>query len=235
MAADVLVVPARCNGPRASGNGGWTAGALAQRLDHDGPVTVRLMLPPPLETDLDVVRDGDGVRLEREGTAVATAAPGSLPSPPPARRPVSLAEATDASTHYAGHRRHPFPTCLSCGPERAEGDGLRIFPGRLPDGRVAAPWHAHDVDVPLTWAALDCVGGWSSDIEHRPMVLGQMSAEIVRLPTAGETYVVVGEEVAVEGRKARTRSELLDDHGHLLARAEHVWIQVDPEIFNSLE
>ena len=57
----------------------------------------------------------------------------------------------------------------------------------------------------------------------------------MRLPTAGETYVVVGEEVAVEGRKARTRSELLDDHGHLLARAEHVWIQVDPEVFNSLD
>ena len=232
--ADQLVVPARCNGPRASGNGGWTAGALAQRLDHDGPVTVRLMLPPPLETDLDVVPDGSGVRLERDGTAVATAVPGSLPSPAAAHRPVSLAEATEVSTHYPGHRRHPFPTCLSCGPERAEGDGLRIFPGRLPDGRVAAPWHAHDVDVPLTWAALDCVGGWSSDIEHRPMVLGQMTAEVVRLPTAGEHYVVVGEEVEAEGRKARTRSELLDDHGHLLARAEHVWIQVDPEVFNSL-
>lgn len=229
----VLVVPARCNGPRASGNGGWTAGALAQRLDHDGPVTVRLMLPPPLETDLDVVRDGAGVRLERDGAAVATAAPGGLAAPD-ARPPASLAEATEAATRYPGHRRHPFPTCLSCGPARAEGDGLRIFPGRLGDGRVAAPWHAHDVDVPLTWAALDCVGGWASDIENRPMVLGQMTGELLRLPTAGATHVVVGDEVEREGRKARTRSELLDGHGHLLARAEHVWIQVDPEVFNSL-
>ena len=137
-AGEVLVVPARCNGPRASGNGGWTAGALAQRLDHDGPVTVRLMLPPPLETDLDVVRDGSGVRLERDGAAVATAVPGSLPSPAAARRPVSLAEATEVSTHYPGHRRHPFPTCLSCGPERAEGDRAGPRPGPGP-GRVPRP------------------------------------------------------------------------------------------------
>ena len=40
---------------------------------------------------------------------------------------------------YVGHRRHNFPSCFVCGPERAPGDGLRDFPG---DGRrqVAATW-----------------------------------------------------------------------------------------------
>ena len=45
---------------------------------------------------------------------------------------------------YAGLRSHPFPTCFSCGTGRADGDGLRIFPGRVADqtgaARVAATW-----------------------------------------------------------------------------------------------
>ncbi len=232
-----LSVPSRCNGPRSSGNGGWTAGALAQLLADqvDGPVAVRLMLPPPLETELSVTPTGDGLELDRDGATVATAGPGQLREHPDAERhPVDLTTAREASASYPGFTSHPFPTCLSCGPEREEGDGLRIFPGRLPDGRVAAPWHAHTVDVPTTWAALDCVGGWSSDIENRPMVLGQMTAELLRLPTSGETYVVVGTEVERQGRKALTRSELYDAEGDLVAHADHVWIEVDPEVFNSL-
>ena len=46
-------------------------------------------------------------------------------------------EAVAASATYPGFSAHPFPTCFVCGPERAEGDGLRLFPGRLPDGRTA--------------------------------------------------------------------------------------------------
>lgn len=235
-----LVVPSACNGPRASGNGGWTAGALAlqqaARLGTDGPIRVRLMLPPPLETPMSVVEDGDGLRLDHAGATVATSAPGAMRLAPAGDwHPVDVQTATEASRHYLGFGAHPFPTCLACGPERDEGDGLRIFPGRLPDRRVAAPWLAHAVDVPTTWAALDCVGGWSSDIDDRPMVLGQMTAEVLREPEVGATYVVVGTEVEVDGRKTRTRSELYDAEGDLLAHAEHVWIEVDPEVFNSLE
>ncbi len=234
-----LVVPATCNGPRSSGNGGWTAGALAQRLADgvgvDGPITVRLMLPPPLETPMVVAMDGDGARLEHEGATVATATRGTMRAAPAGDwHPVDVETATEVSTTYAGFRRHPFPTCLACGPDRAEGDGLRIFPGRLPDGRVAAPWRAHQVDVPTTWAALDCVGGWSADIENRARVLGQMTAELLRPPTPGTTYVVLGTEVEIAGRKALTRSELYDATGDLLAHADHVWIEVDPEVFNAL-
>ncbi len=95
-------------------------------------------------------------------------------------------------------------------------------------------WRAHEVDLPTTWAALDCVGGWSSDIDERPMVLGQITAEVLRLPEAGASYVVVGIEVGIEGRKARTSSALYDEAGDLLAHAEHVWFEVDPAVFNTL-
>ena len=231
-----LLVPTRCNGPDASGNGGWTAGALAEHAPGPGPVVVRLMAPPPLETALQVEVDGDGARLEHRGRTVATAVAGASMTARPMGdwHPVSLEAAAEASASYLGFARHPFPRCFSCGPERAEGDGLRIFPGRLPDGRVAAVWHAAEVDVPVTWAALDCVGGWSSDIDERPMVLGQMTAELVRSPQVGESYVVVGTEVEVDGRKTRTRSEMYDAEGDLVAHADHVWIEVDPAVFNTL-
>ena len=32
-----LIVPSRFCGPPSSGNGGWTAGALATLIDHDCP------------------------------------------------------------------------------------------------------------------------------------------------------------------------------------------------------
>lgn len=235
-----LVVPARCNGPRASGNGGWTAGALAEHVSgHRAatPVTVRLMVPPALETPMDVVVEGETARLTHEGREVAEASRGAAvmtARPMGDWHPVTLPDARAAATTYRGLKKHPFPSCFSCGPERAEGDGLRIFPGRLPDGRVAAPWHVHEVDVPTTWAALDCVGGWSSDIDERPMVLGQITAEVLRTPEPGATYVVVGTELEVDGRKTRTRSEMFDEEGDLLAHADHVWIEVDPDVFNAL-
>jgi hypothetical protein len=235
-----LTVPARYNGPATSGNGGWTAGALSVHVagsSPGSPVTVRLVSPPPLDTPMDVVPEADGVLLRHGSRDVAMAAPGAAVAtvrPLGDRQSVPLDEAVLASAGYRGFDRHPFPGCFSCGPERAEGDGLRIFPGRLDDNRVAAPWHAHDVDVPTVWAALDCVGGWTSDMDRRPMVLGQMTAEVLRLPQAGARYVVVGTAIGVEGRKTRTRSELYDVEGDLLAHADHVWIEVDPDVFNAL-
>ena len=81
---------------------------------------------------------------------------------------------------------HPFPTCFACGTGREEGDGLRIFPGRVGDGDGADP-DRRDLDaapergrglahvrrrppahasLAVTWAALDCVGGWAGDLER---------------------------------------------------------------------
>jgi hypothetical protein len=66
-----LRIPARFNGPPQSANGGWFAGAIAEHLAPGLPgpgapspaVTVRLSAPPPLEVDLSMEPDGEGVRL----------------------------------------------------------------------------------------------------------------------------------------------------------------------------
>src|SRR5690606_11611752 len=61
-----IVVPQRFRGPPSSGNGGWTAGAIAcatvPGTDNAAPwpaVTVSLHLPPPLDTELTVTREDD--------------------------------------------------------------------------------------------------------------------------------------------------------------------------------
>ena len=229
-----LTIPARFNGPASSGNGGWTAGALAQASGLPSPVTVRLRRPPPLERELDVVPDGEGFELREGDEVVARAGPADDAAwAPPA--PVDLATARAAETTFAGHRSHPFPRCFSCGPARD--DGLAIFPGPVGEGRVAASWTPRpgDVDVPVTWAALDCVSAWSSDLEHRPLVLAQMTAVVGSPPQAGTPYVVVGVTTSIEGRKTWTASAMYDEHGALLAQARHLWIAIDPAVVRQLQ
>jgi hypothetical protein len=213
-----VIVAARYNGPPTSGNGGYTAGLLAA---HVAPgraadyVTVTLRQPPPLETPLDVTPDGsllDGERL------IATTAPGVRPTAPEWGDPSEAAE-------YAGFTDHPFPTCYVCGPLRP--DGLRIFPGRLPDGRTAARWTIpDDVGDVTVWAALDCPGGWAIIAPGRPYVLGRITVAVDELPSPGEEFVIIGECTGTDGRKGFVRSGLFDADRRLLAAAEATWIAV---------
>lgn len=237
-----LTVPARFNGPASSGNGGWTAGALAEAasgLGLESPVTVRLRTPPPLEEPLDVVRTADVVELRRGDHVVAEAASAvDLTWSPPAA--VDLPEARQAEGRFPGRRSHPFPRCFSCG--TARDDGLGIHPGAVGGGRVAATWvpnadlaRAGEVTPPVTWAALDCVSAWSSDLEDRPLVLARMTAEVSSPPQAGTPYVVVGTTVAVDGRKTWTASALYDEAGSLVAQAQHLWIAISADVVRQLQ
>ena len=226
-----LVVERRFRGPERSGNGGYTSGLLAGAL---GTVvtTVTLRRPPPLETPLDVRPDGGGAWLLHGDALVATAAPGELTRPAP--EPVPYDVAVNATESYGGFVKHPFPGCYTCGPDRDVGDGLRIFPGPVREDGVAAPWVPTEVSRPTVWAALDCPGGWSFDLTGRPMVLGRMTAAITAVPAVGEECVVVGHAHGLDGRKGQTSSALYGSDGALLARAEQVWIAVDPEAINAL-
>lgn len=227
-----LTIPARFRGPARSGNGGWSAGALAAHLAADGAVVeVRLRRPPPLETALQV-SPGDGWTLARHGDDVvlqARAVPDALT--PVAPVDVDAARAAEAS--YAGLASHPFPTCFTCGTGREPGDGLRIFSGPVGVGRSAATWTpGPDVDGPVTWAALDCPGAWAAGVDERPMVLGSMTARLDALPVAGDEHVVVGELRGTEGRKVRTATSAYAPDGRLVGTAEAVWVLVDPAAFN---
>ena len=233
---ETLLVPARFNGPASSGNGGWTSGALAERatlLGLDEPVRVQLRRPPPLDRPLDVIRTGEVVEL-RDGDAVVAVAEhdaGTRWTPPGA---VDPATARAAESSFPGHRSHPFPRCFSCGPDRD--DGLRIFPGRVDEDRVAATWTPDEpAGTAVTWAALDCVSAWSSDLEDRPLVLASMAARIGSPPQAGTAYVVVGTTVRIEGRKTWTASALYGGDGLLVAEAQHLWIAIDPAVVRQLQ
>lgn len=221
-----LTVQSRFRGPTTSGNGGYVAGLLAARAG-DGPVTVTLRTPPPLETPLSVVDSGSEVSLLDGPTLVAVAAPGGPQGDLVAVEPVAISEVAAISERYPGFSAHPFPECFVCGPARSAGDGLRLFPGRVGDGRTACLWSV-EADVAgapeFVWAALDCPGGWSAPIEGRPMVLGRITAQVSDVPVAGETCLVMGSLVGTEGRKTWTDSTVYGDGGRVLGRARSTWI-----------
>ncbi|MSW70000.1 MAG: hypothetical protein F2829_08090 [Actinobacteria bacterium] len=252
-----LIVPRRFCGPPDSGNGGWTAGALAALDDTDAPddhaghwpaIEVSLRRPPPLDTPLHVEVEGAVATASVDGAPVATAhrVDRALTEVAPVGPDVAAA----AESAYPGLAFHPFPTCFVCGTDREEGDGLRIFPGRVgagPDGNLTAAtwtphpslhedWHTYADEVPrasvaATWAALDCIGGWAGDLSERLMVLGRMTARVDALPVIGEAHVVVGEGRGQDGRKTFTAATLYDADGRVVASAEHTWIAVDPAMF----
>ncbi len=251
-----LIVPQRFCGPPDSGNGGWTAGALAALDSTDSPddrsgswpaIEVSLRQPPPLDTPMQVTDEGGMVTASSGGTVVATAHRAGRELA--AVAPVDRATAAAAEASYVGHAFHPFPTCFVCGTAREESDGLRIFPGQVgtePGERIAATWTPHPslaedwhtyateerrVSVAATWAALDCIGGWAGDLGERLMVLGRMTAKVDALPVVGEPHVVVGEGRGRDGRKTFTASTLYDADGRAVATAEHIWIAVDPAAF----
>jgi hypothetical protein len=234
------VIDSRFRGPARSGNGGYTAGALAavagELTEGAWPATaVRLQLPPPLDVPMDVILQGDVVVATHDGQVVAQASAGADPD---AVEPVPVEEARAAEATYPGLATHPFPTCFTCGTGREPGDGLRIFPGVVTelDGRprVAATWTPHPSagGVPVVWAALDCAGAWAADVGERPMVLGSITARVYALPLVGVEHVVVGHDRGREGRKNFTATSIYDPSGQLVAAAEHVWITVDPAVFN---
>jgi acyl-coenzyme A thioesterase PaaI-like protein len=241
-AHDILRIEPRFRGPARSGNGGYVTGLVGTALaaaSADGTVPqVRLRVPPPLKVDLDLEVTTEGAQLTGPDGPIAAAIPvGSSTLGDATVDPVGHDEARAAEASYRGLAGHPFPTCFVCGPENAE--GLQLRPGPIGDGRTACTWTpgsdllAADelVDATYLWAALDCPGGWTIDLENRPSVLGQLTASIDARPPAGEACVVMGRLLAEDGRKTTTATTLYDADGRVLARAQQVWITVDPAKF----
>lgn len=229
------------NGPNNSANGGYVAGLIGARMTGGSPAatTVDLRKPPPLETDLEWVVDGARTDLRHQDVTVASGRAGELDPRDPLVAPVDTAAARAARDAYEGYEDHPFPRCFTCGSARAQGDGLRLFSGPLPDGRMACPWTPHerfgDADgllaPPYMWAALDCPGGWAAHIKAKPMVLARMTASLYRRPRVGEECVAVGALRGVERRKNLTATALYGEDGELLGRADQIWIAIDIEDF----
>jgi hypothetical protein len=217
-----ILIERRFRGPLTSANGGYAAGLLAAHVDAPA-VQVTLRLPPPLERPLRVERSDAGLVLVDGDAVVAEAQPAELELDPPNVTPEEA---------EAGRQRHVrlgnevFLECFSCG-VRPDGDGLEIHAGPIPgrDGVHATPWTAHDVDEPVVWAAIDCVGAYAVGAPGRgDSVLGRMTARVERLPQEGERCVVVGWPLGEEGRKLYAGTALLGADGERVAVARQTWI-----------
>lgn len=212
-------IAGRFNGPEGSANGGIACGRLASYVGASA-VEVTLRKPPPLDRDLRVDASGGTARLYDGDVLVAEAVPTELDLEVP--EPVSLERAREAEPTYAGLVDHPFLTCFACGPGRSDGLGLR--PGMVGEGRAACTWTPADEDPVMVWAALDCPGGWASDLPGRPMVLGRMALQQPGRVMPGEPHVVSAWTVDVDGRKTRTGTALHGPDGALVAVARATWI-----------
>jgi hypothetical protein len=221
-----VTVPARFNGPPASGNGGYSCGVVAATLD--GPAAVSLRRPVPLDQALAVRDEGDGKVCAFTGEElIVEAVPagplrkwdGGLPG---------LAEARAAHDRYAAPADGEFGHCFVCG--RSRHDGFEIFTGPVAGSDlVASPWTppgwAADDDGTVlpefVWAALDCPGyfalhGAGTTIAY----LARQQVEILAPVRAGVEYVVVGRPLEHAGRKGVAATAVLNAEGTVLAHAE---------------
>ena len=234
-----LVISSRFCGPPGSGNGGYVCGRIAAYLD--GPVTVTLRRPPPLDRPMAVERDDEGaVRIHDHGTPIAeaTCSPGSPAVELPGT--VSMAEARMAVGRSRYYTDPVFPGCFVCGTGRPPGDGLRIFPGPLAGRPLwAAPWTPDPsvagadgrVRPEVVWAALDCPSGIAA------AEAASLTRDTVRparpddgqpggLPVAGDQCRVIAWPGGRDGRKLTAGSALLGPGGEVLAAARAVWLTV---------
>jgi hypothetical protein len=226
-----LTVAARFRGPPNSSNGGYFAGLVAASVGHT--VTVRLLKPPPLDTELSVIERPDGARQVMHGEEpIGEARPAALaldtrPAP-------DYLEAVEASRRYAGFRYHRFPSCFVCGTSRTRGDGMRVFAGPIPErGVVAAPWVPDasldggegKVRPEFVSAALDCPGYYAVAPDDRMMLLAEFTAHVDRLVYVGEPCTLVGWQIGADGRKHEAGTALFDGRGELCGKARALWIE----------
>lgn len=232
MAIEQICIERRFRGPPDSGNGGYVAGLLAKALGGSR-VEVTLRAPPPLETALRIVMTDDAAELFDREMRIVTVTRAEVELEVP--EPPSLDLAREAEARFAGFKHHHFPGCFVCGPDRAVGDGLRIFPGAIGDaeGSVAGLWHpdgsvadGEDVAIEHVWAALDCAGYFALRNRAGIALLGRIAAQVERRPSIGGPTIVSGWSIASEGRKHRVGTALHRPDGTMLAKAVATWVTI---------
>jgi hypothetical protein len=232
-------VAGRFAGPDGIGNGGYCCGLFAGLVE--GPATVKLLRPVPLERSFEAREGRDSViEIRHAGETIAEVAESApLTGLEPPVRP-TVAEAALAARQSAfDSPAHPFPRCFVCGPDHS--NGLGLHPGFVsPDHRVqAAPFVPPEDDsgpdgataTEIVWAALDCPSFPGRLLgKEVPYLLGSMSTEILAPVPTGEACVAVGWELAQEGRKLECASTILSSAGEILARCRTLWIALRPKL-----
>ncbi|MBR0693419.1 hypothetical protein JQ553_09345 [Bradyrhizobium lablabi] len=242
-----MTIARRFRGPPNSGNGGYVCGMLARHIPGAAEVTLRA--PPPLETELDVVALGADQWELRQGTAtIAIGRAITFDMSRLERATYAAAVEAEKRTPVKPHE-HLLPMCFVCGPDRAPGDGLRLFAGplvRQDDSVVfAVPWTpdpslaaADGLVAPeFVWSALDCPTGYVCTYDREtggfnglPILLGRLSARIERRPRPSERCVVTSWQTGSEGRRLIAEAALFGEEENLLAVGRATWIVVDRQV-----
>ena len=226
-----LNIPARFNGPPTSGNGGYSCGVLAAFVD--GPARVRLLVPPPLDTELQVTVHEDGrVDMFDDETLVGTGTPCQLALEVPAAP--TLEQAQKAREGYACYHDHVFDTCFVCGPGRPAHDGLELFPGPVDNWQlIACSWQPSPdlldeqglIRHEILWSALDCPGYFAAMGENiRPAVLGELDGELLEPVAGSDPLVVYAWPMGEDGRKLYAGTAIARPDGTVVARSRSTWI-----------
>ncbi len=242
-----ITVPARFRGPPESGNGGYVAGAIAERvralsgLADDAAIEVTLRAPTPLDQPMQL-HAGEVAHLMAGETLIAEATPASLelqiPQPPTFEAALAARDGSPAFIRNInpllpdGTGFHPI--CFCCGADVAANEGLHVYAAPV-DGftGVAAAWRPPtaftDADgylpEPILWAALDCPGQfayYASGI--RTGMLGRMTGRILRAVAAEQNLRVIGWCLEVERSKHFAGTALFDQAGSLCGYSRQVWI-----------
>ena len=127
------------------------------------------------------------------------------------------------------------PAASSAAPSAAAGDGLRLFPGAIGDGRDAGRFELGSRSLAARprrrWSAPSSCGRRSTApaIGRSPpppglAVLGRFAVVIHADRIPAGPLIVTGWPIASEGRKHRAGTALHDRDGRLLAAAEATWI-----------
>jgi hypothetical protein len=232
--SESLAVPARFNGPRQSGNGGYSAGALAAFVE--GAAAVSLRRPVPLDSELRVERGERGEAFAFDGeqlVAEAEPAPGfelELPESP------GVEAARAAMAGYRGPLGSEFSTCFVCGRERE--DALGVFAGPVAGRELVAStwtppaWTADEsgrVRPEVVWAVLDCPTYFAAYLDQAdplpPAVLARLTGRLDAPVPVGEEHVVIAWPLGAEGRKQHAGSAVVSAAGQVLASAEALMIE----------
>lgn len=240
MRRDVMI-SSQFNGPPKSANGGYASGLIASALKdagYQGAVEVSLHVPPPLDAPLILsVDDGLSVLLNGD-VKVGTGKPAVLDLTVPVlpSSPVLVGK-----PHNPSGKFEPFDICFVCGNARAPGDGLCLHAERVEgyEGLVAAPWDIHSSFIgedgyvlpEFIWSALDCPGYFACAYGEAAL-LARFVVEVIKPLTGDKSAHVFGWSLDPDkkelGRKRRCGTAVVDAAGQVVAKAEALWVVVDP-------